>query len=134
MDGPSSNASQDWGKLILRLTVGLLMLLHGVAKLNHGTDQIASMLTARGLPEAAVYGVYVGEVLAPILLILGLFTRTAGFVLAVNMVVAIWLAHAGDVFLLTPFGGWALELQGFYLFGGLAIACLGSGRLALKPG
>jgi putative oxidoreductase len=41
--------------------------------------------------------------------------------------------HSGDLFSLTEHGGWRLELQGFYLFCGLAVMLLGSGRLAVKP-
>ena len=49
------------------------------------------------------------------------------------MVVAIYLAHMGELFSLTSSGGWALELQGMFLFGALAMMFLGSGRTAIKP-
>jgi putative oxidoreductase len=54
-------------------------------------------------------------------------------IVVVNMLFAIWLAHSADIFSLTEHGGWALELQGFYLFSGLALIFLGSGRYAVKP-
>jgi putative oxidoreductase len=127
----SSAGLQDWGKLILRVSLGGMMLLHGIAKTRSGVQPIADMLAANGLPAEMVYGVWVGEIVAPLLLIVGLFTRTAGLVLAFNMVVAIYLAHRADVFALTEHGAWAIELQAFYLFGGLAVACLGAGRLSL---
>jgi putative oxidoreductase len=124
-----------WGKLVLRLTVGILMLFHGVAKLMHpGTlEFISSKLTALGLPDALAYGVYLGEVVAPIMIILGIFARYGGLLVVINMVFAIALAHGGDLFTLTEHGGWRSELQGFYLFGGLAIVLLGSGKFAIKP-
>ena len=50
-----------------------------------------------------------------------------------NMVFALVLAHRSQFFSLTDHGGWALELQGFYLFSGLAILFLGSGRMAIRP-
>ena len=123
------------GKLILRLTVGILMLFHGVAKVLHpgSLDFIGGALAGAGLPEALAYGVYVGEIIAPLMIILGIQARMGGLIIVINMVFVILLVHTGDLFSLTEHGGWRLELQGFYLFGGLAILLLGSGRLALRP-
>ncbi len=80
----------DFGKLLLRLVVGGLMLFHGLHKLFDGVDGISAMLVAKGLPGFIAYGVLVGEVVAPILLILGVLTRPAALVLAFTMAVA-WL-------------------------------------------
>ena len=127
--------NENAGKLILRLTVGLLMLFHGVAKLIHpdSLDFIRMGLSGLGLPELLAYGVYVGEVLAPLLLVAGIFSRWGGMLIVVNMLFAIGLAHTGDLFALTDHGGYRLELQMFYLLGGLAVMFLGSGRYAIKP-
>ena len=127
--------SDSVGKLVLRLTVGILMLFHGVAKVLHpGTlDFIGGALTGAGLPEVLAYGVYLGEIIAPLMIILGFQARIGGLILVINMIFAIVLMHSGDLFSLTEHGGWRLELQGFYLFGGLAIMFLGSGRMAVKP-
>ena len=123
------------GKLLLRLTVGGLMLFHGISKLfNPGTAGfIGSKLAEAGLPEALAYGVYIGEVVAPLMIIVGLLSRAGAALIVINMLFAIILVHAGDLFALTEHGGWRLELQGFYLFGSLAIVFLGSGRYAWKP-
>lgn len=123
--------SEDLGKLLLRLTLGILILLHGIAKLSKGVDGIGNMLAAHGLPSVLAYGVFIGEVVAPILLILGLFTRPAAWVIAINMVVAVWLAHAAQVGQLSGNGGWALELQGMFLFSAIAVGLLGGGRIGL---
>ncbi|HSG10443.1 MAG TPA: DoxX family protein [Gammaproteobacteria bacterium] len=127
--------NENAGKLILRLAVGLLMLFHGVAKLIHpdSLDFIRMGLSGLGLPELLAYGVYVGEVLAPLLLVAGIFSRWGGMLIVVNMLFAIGLAHTGDLFALTEHGGYRLELQMFYLLGGLAVIFLGSGRYAIKP-
>ncbi|MEJ7687802.1 MAG: DoxX family protein [Variovorax sp.] len=122
--------SDDTGKLILRLAVGILILLHGIAKLG-GVGSISGMLASHGLPGALAYLVYVGEIVAPALLIIGLFTRPAAWIVVVNMLVAIWLVHMKDLSVLGKNGGWALELQGMFLFGALAIAFLGAGRFSL---
>jgi len=119
------------GKLVLRLAIGILLLLHGLAKLANGISGISGMVAAHGWPAFVAYGVYVGEVLAPILLILGIFTRPAALVAAVNMIVAILLAHKAQIFSLSTTGGWSLELQGLFLFGSIAIALLGAGRYSL---
>jgi putative oxidoreductase len=126
--------NDDLGKLILRLVVGVLMLFHGVAKLlNPGSlKYIGSQLAGIGLPQFIAYGVFLGEVVAPLMLILGVYTRIGGLLMAGNMVFAIVLVHTGELFMLTQHGGWALELQGLYLFGALAILFLGSGSMALK--
>jgi putative oxidoreductase len=126
----ASTTSEDSGKLVLRLAVGFLMLLHGIAKMTNGVDGIEGMLEKNGLPVAIAYGAYIGEVIAPLFVIVGLFTRPAALVMAVNMLFAIGLAHADQLFQLGKQGGWALELQGLFLFGSLAIALLGAGRLS----
>jgi len=127
--------NDDLGKLILRLTVGILMLFHGVAKImNPGSvDFIGSALAGSGLPSILAYGVYIGEVIAPLMIIVGLYCRYGAIIVVINMVFAILLMHSGDIFALTDHGGWRLELQGFYLFGAVAIMFLGSGRQAVKP-
>ncbi|GHB10681.1 DoxX family protein [Modicisalibacter luteus] len=123
------------GKLIIRLSVGVLILLHGVAKLlNPGSlSWIGDQVANQGLPVFLAYGVLIGEVVAPIMAIAGWQTRIAGLLMAGNMVVAIFLAHSGELFTLGRSGGWALELQGMFLFGALALVFLGSGRLAVRP-
>jgi putative oxidoreductase len=126
-----STAGADLGKLVLRLALGLLILLHGIAKLAGGPAGIIGMVEQAGLPGPVGYLVYVGEVLAPLLVILGLWTRPAAAVIAVNMVVAIGLAHMDQLWTLTKSGGWALELQGMYLFSALALALIGAGRFSV---
>lgn len=124
----NSASTDDLGKLVLRLTVGGLILLHGIAKLSSGVGFISGLLAKAGLPAALAYGAYVGEVLAPLLLIAGLYTRAAALVVVGNMLFAVWLVHMGDLAKLNNTGGWALELQGMYLFAALAVALLGAGR------
>lgn len=114
------------GFLILRFAVAGLMLFHGVHKLLNGIGGIQGMVTGHGLPGWLAYGVFIGEVIAPVLVLLGVFVGPAALVMAVNMAVAVWLAHAHQVFTLGQTGGWALELQGLFLFGSLAIALLAS--------
>jgi putative oxidoreductase len=122
----------DFAALILRLSIGGMLLLHGIAKVTGGVDGIETMLTNHGLPAQLAYGVYVGEVVAPVLLIVGLLVEFAAFAIVVNMGVAIYMAHAAEVLTRNEHGGWAIELPALYLFGALACGILGSGSIALR--
>ena len=122
----------DVGKLVLRITLGWLILMHGIHKLIHGVSGIEGMIEGLGLPGFLAYAVYIGEVLAPVLLILGFYARIGAGLIAVNMVVAIALVHSHELFDLTRHGGWALELQGMFLFTAVALALTGPGRLSIN--
>lgn len=125
---------EDWGKLLLRLTIGVLLLLHGIAKLKGGVGWMAGPLGAAGLPAFIAYGAYVGEVVAPLLLMAGKWTRLAGLVVAFNMLVAILLVRRDDIAALNQGGGWGIELEMLFLLGGVVIFLLGSGKYALSRG
>ena len=118
--------------LLLNLRNRLLRtLLHGISKLGGGVGFIGGMLQKAGLPAILAYGVYIGEIVAPLLILAGLFTRAAALVVAINMVVALLLVHTAEFFTLAKTGGWALELQGMYLGGAIALVFLGAGRYSL---
>ncbi len=119
------------GKALLRITIGGLILMHGVHKLLDGIAPIKQMIASHGLPELLAYGVYLGEIVGPLLVIAGLFARIGGLLIVANMVVAVLLVHTGMLLSIGPMGGYALELQACYLFGGLAIALMGAGSLSL---
>ena len=123
--------ADDTGKLILRLMLGILLLIHGLHKLINGIDGINAIVVANGWPQWIAYGVLIGEILAPALIILGLLTRAAALVIALNMVIAVYLAHGHHLLQLTKTGGWMLELQGMFLFSAIAIALLGAGHYSL---
>lgn len=125
--------NNDLGLLIIRLTVGVLMLLHGLAKLS-GVGFIEGMLAAKGLPSFIAYGVYVGEIVAPLLLIVGYRTKLAAMVFAFNTLVAMLLVHAGEIFTLTKHGGWGVELLGLYMFAAIALIFTGGGKYAISSG
>ncbi|MBC1184810.1 DoxX family protein [Kluyvera sichuanensis] len=122
---------EDFGKLLLRLVVGGLMLFHGLHKLFDGVDGISAMLVAKGLPGFIAYGVLVGEVVAPILLILGVLTRPAALVLAFTMVVAWLMVGLDKTVALDKTGAWAIESLVYFFVAALAIAFLGAGKYAL---
>ncbi len=126
MLGSSSALTQRAGVLLLRWTVAGLMLFHGIAKLQNGIGGIESMLSSMRLPRWLAFGVLIGEIVAPLLVLAGVFVGPAALVIAFNMVVAVAMAHSQQLFALGESGGYALELQAFYFFGSLAIALLAS--------
>ena len=65
------------------------------------------------------------------MVIAGWHTRVGGALIALNMLFAIWLAHASELLAIGPSGGWALELQGMFLSAALAVELLGPGRFSV---
>lgn len=129
----ASMASDKAGKFILRVALGVIILLHGVAKLKGGIDPITGMVTAQGLPAFLAYGVYVGEVLAPLMLILGFYARIGGALVAINMLVALFLAHRPELLALNAqTGGWAIELQALLLFSAITVILIGPGKAGIN--
>ena len=124
--------SNDVAKLILRLTVGIMMLFHGLDKIINGIGGVKHLTTASGLPEFIAYGVYVGEVVVPILILLGAYARAASAVLALNMLFAIFLAYSNSLFTLGKHGAPVFELPFLYLMMSVLIVMFGSGKYALN--
>lgn len=124
----------DIGRFILRLAIGGLMLFHGMNKVLYGNDQVGQILDSAGLPAFLSFGVFIGEVLAPVLLIVGQWTRLAGFFIAVDMLIATLLVHSAQMDEINQMGGWMLELNALYFFGGIAIMFLGSGHISTSKG
>lgn len=127
-----TRTNADLGRLLLRITLGFCLLFHGVAKVQGGIDGIAHDLIALGLPGFVAYGVYVGEVLAPLLLILGFYSRLGAVLVAINMVFALGIAHRADILTISQYGGWAIELQAMYLITAIALSLMGPGRFGIN--
>jgi putative oxidoreductase len=127
-----TRSNADLGRLLLRIVLGLCILLHGIAKIQGGVGGIGQALTAHGLPAFLAYGVYLGEVIAPLMVLIGFYARIGALVIAINMVFAIGLVHTAELFKLNAQGGWALELQGMYLATALALALMGPGRFGVN--
>ncbi len=125
--------NESTGKLILRVALGFVILLHGIGKLMHGIDWLDGALTTAGLPTFFKYGVYIGEIVAPLLVIAGYYARIGAWLIAVNMLFAFGLAHGADLFVIDPqSGGLALEKQYMYFFSAIAVALIGPGRYAIN--
>jgi putative oxidoreductase len=106
--------------VVLRVTLALLMLLHGWAKIRYGIGIEAKIESAPGF---LAYAVYLGEVVAPLLLLVGLWVVPAALVIAVNMVVAFALMHTRQILMLNNTGGHGL--RGNKARSGLRLSYLG---------
>ncbi|PHS35656.1 MAG: GntR family transcriptional regulator [Sulfurovum sp.] len=123
--------SDNIGKLLLRLMLGGMMLFHGIDKALHGIAFLKGIMHVHGLPEALAYGVFVGEILAPIFLIIGWQSRVWAGVIVVNMAFAVYLTQWSAMLKLGEHGAWAVETPMFYLLSALVVMFLGSGKYAI---
>jgi len=126
--------ASDVGRLLLRVTVSGLLLFHGADKLRHGVGEVRNDLVAHGMPAFAAYGVFLGEVVAPVLILLGVFARPAALVCSGTVLFATALVHPDAYGRLAPTGAWAAESFAFYVLTALAVALLGAGRYSLRGG
>jgi len=124
--------NENTGKLILRVALGVLILMHGISKLRNGIGWMDGALANAGLPAILKYGVYVGEVLAPLAVIAGWYSRIGAWLIAVNMLFALGLVHSAELVKLNEQGGLGLELQYMFFFTAIALALIGPGRYAVN--
>lgn len=127
--------SENYGLLLLRLSVGLMLLIAGLQKAFH-LDQLSEFsgaLAAINLPPEAVYVVFFFEIVAPLMVILGILSRLAASFVFVYMLIAIFAISFNNLLVLIPGRGHALEAEFMFLLASLAICCLGSGEKALYP-
>lgn len=124
--------SDDFGKLLIRIAVAGLMIFHGYSKITNGIEWLIGMLQQKGIPGFFAYGVYVAEVLAPILIFFGIWTRLAALVVAFDMAMAIGLTGGGHIFSIKEMGGgFTFELEAFFLLCSLALFFMGGGRISI---
>jgi putative oxidoreductase len=97
----------------------------------NGIGGVKYLLAQSGMPQFLAYGVYVGEIIAPVLIILGFYSRISAILVAFTMLVATVAAHAHELFKFTEYGGLVIELNALYLFAALAVALIGPGKFKL---
>ena len=123
----SLNSLQPVGLLALRLALGVIFFSHGYPKLAHQGAGMQGFFVQHGLPGNFVYIAGVLEVFGGILLALGLFTRGAALLLAVEMGVAIWKVHSAGGYLAVHDYEFPLTL----LTACFALATVGAGKFSL---
>ena len=124
----------DVGRLILRLTLAALILFHGIDKVLHGIAWMSGPLRSAGLPQVVGYGVFLGEVIAPLFVILGLGTRVAALVIVANMVMALVLDAGRFILTINSVGGWGVETEAFYLLSAVTLFFVGGGGISVRRG
>lgn len=120
------------GLLLTRVIIAGTMLVYGISKLFSGIGFIEELMTKMGVPSFLSYGVYVGEIIAPCLILIGFRTRLAALVFAINCLTAILLTQLPSLFTVNAFGGWSLDLLAIYLFTSIALFFSGGGKYAVS--
>lgn len=93
------NRLQAVSILLLRMALAIVFISHGYPKLAHPGRGMQGFLIEHGLPGYFLYVSGILEVFGGALLLLGLFTRMAALLLAMEMCVAIWKVHSGRGYL-----------------------------------
>ena len=126
------NKSNDVGLLLVRIAIGVLLPFHGIAKLIKGIDWIGGLLAGISLPSFIKYGVFIGEIIAPVSLLIGFRTRVAAMFVCFNMFMAVLLAHRHEIFTIKPSGSYTIELDLLYFLGALALVFMGGGKFSVS--
>ena len=121
------NRLQPLGITLLRLAVGIDFLYHGSVKLSH-LPQWTHNFAAMGFPPATAYGIGALETVGGALLILGLFSRIFGLLLAGDMAVALVRVNLPHTPILHVA---SYELTMLLAGASFLIFCLGSGPIAI---
>lgn len=124
--------NENLGIFILRLAIPFTMLIYGINKVIDGTGFIGSLLEQYGLPKIMANGIFVGEIVAPLMLMIGFRTRLAGLIFSFNCFMAIVMAQSQNIFKLNEFGGWSIDLLFIYLIAGIVFYLSGGGHYALS--
>ncbi|GAA0527151.1 putative oxidoreductase [Rhizomicrobium palustre] len=126
--------ADDLGKLFLRLGLGGLLLFHGVHKLLTGLDPVKSLLSAHGLPENLAYIAYFGEILGPLMVLTGVFTRLGAFFIFAEIAALIGLSGLSQLLAFSPEGAYGLETEMLFIITALSLLFTGGGRLGFTRG
>lgn len=114
----------DAALLLLRVGFSGLMLTHGIPKINMLSDP-SSFGDPIGVgPTLSLILALIGEVVAPILTIIGFKTKLAAIPVAITMFVAAFIVHIND-----PLGGKEMAL--LYLIAFTCISLLGAGKYSV---
>ncbi len=109
----------------LRVALGVLMIPHGYDKLVKFGEYKKDFLNFLGMgPTLSLALVVFAEFFCSVFLIMGLFTRVVAGILLIEMLVVVFKAHNGDIFVTGEHGA-------LYLAGYLAIVLLGAGKASL---
>jgi putative oxidoreductase len=114
--------------LLLRLTLGIIFIFHGYPKLFTHTRETIEMFEHMGFPGYFAYIAGAIEFFGGMVLIIGLFTRVAGLLLAGEMAIAVWRVHLpqGPITLVKNY-----EFPLVLGAAAFTVACVGAGLISL---
>ena len=127
----SDVAPADYAALILRVSAGVLFLIHGGLKLFvFGLAGTAGYFASIGLPASLGTLTIAVEILGGLLLIAGLWTRWVSLAMIPVLLGAAWFGHGANGFMFSaPNGGW--EYPVFWAVTMVALALLGDGAYSI---
>lgn len=127
----------NWSAFLLRVALGIVFLVAGAGKVLNigpkaaGIDGFAGFLMSLGVPFPTLFAWVVGlvELVGGFLLLVGLFTRYAAILLAIDMAVATWVVHLPNGFAAGTNG---IEFTMTLFLVTTALVLSGPGRYALE--
>ena len=126
----TDSTPNSWGPTLLRITVGIVFLVHGAQKMFvWGFHGVAGFLGQVGIPLPALFAVVLTlvELVGGAALVLGLFTRWAALLLALDMLVAVLAVKLkGGFFAPTGF-----EYELVLMVASLSLVLMGGGAASL---
>lgn len=122
----------DTGLLIIRVTFCVLFLFHGWHKVRYGIEaSMLSLTEATFLPGFLIYFAYISEVLAPLLIIFGLYARLSALSIFLTMIIVMYIVIMRGV-TFSVHGAPNIEPQLFYFFTSAGLFFTGPGRHRVK--
>ena len=121
------NALQPLALLLFRASLGIIFFSHGYPKIAHAGNGMQGLFIEHGLPGYFVYVTGVLELFGGGLLLLGLFTRGAALLLAIEMGFLMWKVYPPHSYLSVREYEFPLTLA----TGCLALATVGAGLLSV---
>ena len=123
----------DLGLLFLRLGLGICLFMHGFGKILHGVGGVKNILVDAGLPSFLAYFAYLSEVLAPIMIAVGFYSRLGALLVFGSSLVILYSFYGfSNLLELTNVNGFKAELIYLYIAMSLCIISTGSGKYAIK--
>ena len=123
----------DLGLLFLRLGLGICLFMHGFGKILHGVGDVKSILVSAGLPGFLAYFAYLSEVLAPIMIAVGFYSRIGAALVFGSSLVILYSSYGlSNLLGLANASGFKAELVYLYITISLCIISSGSGKYAIK--
>lgn len=119
------NALTPYAAFFMRLAVGGVFLIHGIAKFKWGIGGVAGFLSTNHIPFATIFAVILItiETVGAMCVLLGILTRAWAAAMCAVMVVAI-------IAVKLP-GHQGFELESLLLAGALTLVALGDGPLSI---